>query len=237
MKHTSSKHIGRKLSVLALLAAFALPMVTNAATFLTSTLRVGTRGTEVSALQQFLRSDPTVYPQGLVTGYFGALTKAAVQRFQATHGLSADGIVGPMTRAEINALGNLTPGSSAGTVPGNTNLAPIMSAVALTVNGTSTATTSNNATVNTSVLYWTTNELTRAKLYVSPNPIVVQEVTNDRTEPVISGTAFADPNFSTTHSFPIVNLFQNTPYYFVAVSVDVDGNVTVSPAGTFRSGY
>src|SRR3989344_6823903 len=37
---------------------------------------------EVTKLQQFLKSQSNVYPEGLVTGFFGALTEQAVQRFQ-----------------------------------------------------------------------------------------------------------------------------------------------------------
>jgi len=68
----------------------------------------------VRCLQEFLKSrGPEVYPEGLVTGNFLSLTKAAVIRFQEKHsaeilaplGLErATGFVGPMTRAKINRL-------------------------------------------------------------------------------------------------------------------------------------
>ena len=35
------------------------------------------------------------------TGYFGTITKRKVRRFQRSRGLTADGIVGPMTRAKF----------------------------------------------------------------------------------------------------------------------------------------
>ncbi len=67
-------------------------------------------GGEVSELQKFLKSDPTIYPEGLVTGYFGPLTERAVQRFQAANGIIAYGtpattgygVVGPKTRAVLS---------------------------------------------------------------------------------------------------------------------------------------
>ena len=73
------------------------------------TLRSGVSGNDVSALQQFLAEDRNVYPEALVTGYFGALTEAAVQRWQAKHGVVSSGtpdttgfgVVGPATRAMI----------------------------------------------------------------------------------------------------------------------------------------
>ena len=71
----------------------------------------GSSGTEVSQLQQFLSQDATVYPEGLVTGYFGALTERAVQRWQAQLGLVSSGspsttgygTIGPRTRAAMRS--------------------------------------------------------------------------------------------------------------------------------------
>lgn len=72
----------------------------------------GQKNEDVRALQEFLASDVAIYPEGLVTGFFGSLTEKAVQRFQEKHGIvsfgTADttgyGRVGPKTRAKINAL-------------------------------------------------------------------------------------------------------------------------------------
>lgn len=69
---------------------------------------------EVRCLQQFLKSQGAdIYPEGLVTGYFGNLTRAAVIKFQEKYaseilvplGLSrGTGFVGPSTRAKINQM-------------------------------------------------------------------------------------------------------------------------------------
>ena len=67
-------------------------------------MQVGDRGDEVSKLQEFLARDPEVYPQGQVSGYFGALTKQAVKNFQKKHGISQAGKVGPQTLAKLNEL-------------------------------------------------------------------------------------------------------------------------------------
>jgi peptidoglycan hydrolase-like protein with peptidoglycan-binding domain len=60
-----------------------------------------TTGGEVTLLQHFLR-DERVFPHN-ITGYFGTLTSAAVQEWQAAHGIfataSGRGVVGPKTRA------------------------------------------------------------------------------------------------------------------------------------------
>ncbi|MGV7235415.1 MAG: S8 family serine peptidase [Nitrosomonadaceae bacterium] len=76
-------------------------MAAVASVRLTKTLQRGDEGEQVEELQRFLAQDPTLYPEGEVTGFFGDSTKAAVIRFQERHGLDAVGVVGPKTRAKI----------------------------------------------------------------------------------------------------------------------------------------
>ncbi len=60
---------------------------------------------EVSCLQQFLKNQGGgIYPEGLVTGNFGSLTRAAVIRFQKYYGIITTGYVGILTRTKINEL-------------------------------------------------------------------------------------------------------------------------------------
>ncbi|MCR4331043.1 MAG: peptidoglycan-binding protein, partial [Patescibacteria group bacterium] len=78
----------------------------------TQTLGKGSEGSEVTKLQQYLAGDPALYPEGLVTGYYGSLTEAAVKRFQQKHNIVSSGTpattgygaFGPKTRATLNAL-------------------------------------------------------------------------------------------------------------------------------------
>ena len=56
---------------------------------------------ETTELQKFLKQYPSIYPEGLVTGYFGRLTEAAVSRFQTQYGIQVTGQVGPQTRAKL----------------------------------------------------------------------------------------------------------------------------------------
>ncbi|NCO46523.1 MAG: hypothetical protein GW890_09095, partial [Vibrio sp.] len=49
---------------------------------LTKDLKMGDRETEVEILQTWLAKDPKIYPEALVTGFFGTLTQSAIIRFQ-----------------------------------------------------------------------------------------------------------------------------------------------------------
>jgi len=72
-------------------------------------LQFGYRNSQVTALQNFLKLDPSLYPEGSVTGYFGPATLAALKRFQVRYGIAKPGddgygLVGPKTRAKLNSL-------------------------------------------------------------------------------------------------------------------------------------
>ena len=72
-------------------------------------LALGLRHADVSNLQQALKTDSSIYSEGLVTGYFGPATLRAVQKFQEKYGLASSGVpgygnVGPKTRIKLNEL-------------------------------------------------------------------------------------------------------------------------------------
>lgn len=72
---------------------------------LSSNLSIGLNNQDVTCLQQFLKDQgQDIYPEGLVTGYFGSLTKSAVVRFQQKYNIPGTGFVGPLTRSKINQL-------------------------------------------------------------------------------------------------------------------------------------
>jgi murein L,D-transpeptidase YcbB/YkuD len=66
-------------------------------------LRQGARGTDVTQLQQFLRTQGDfTYPTN--TGNIGSVTVTAIQKFQRRNGISPVGYVGAITRAKIKQL-------------------------------------------------------------------------------------------------------------------------------------
>lgn len=91
------------------LSAPAAPVSSSAP--LKKPLSVGSKGADVTALQNFLKSQGSqVYPGGNVTGYFGKATESALGRFQLKYGLIKSakdvgyGYLGPKTREKINSL-------------------------------------------------------------------------------------------------------------------------------------
>lgn len=86
-----------------------VPVLAQVKQAITRVLKLGTVNKEVSVLQEFLAKDKAIYPEGIVSGRFGALTRKAVQTFQEKYGIAKQGDagygdVGPKTRAKINAL-------------------------------------------------------------------------------------------------------------------------------------
>jgi peptidoglycan hydrolase-like protein with peptidoglycan-binding domain len=60
-----------------------------------STVKLGSTGDDVTALQQ--RLNALGYNAGAANGTFGAQTQTAVENFQKAKNLAADGVVGPTT--------------------------------------------------------------------------------------------------------------------------------------------
>ena len=54
-------------------------------------LSLGSKGDDVTRLQQFLGRDTSVYPERMLTGYYGSLTEAAVRRWQVKFNIVSSG--------------------------------------------------------------------------------------------------------------------------------------------------
>jgi peptidoglycan hydrolase-like protein with peptidoglycan-binding domain len=195
---------------------FSLSGHAHAATLLTRTLSPGTRNAQVRTLQTFLASNPDIYPSGMVTGYYGPLTKEAVKQFQLAYDISPVGYVGPLTLAKVNQVSNAGYGID--------THAPIISNAFTLQSGTGT-------TAN-----WTTDTPSQAKIYYSTQPLTVAEAATAFTSPTINANSsvLMDSTVNTGHSITIPNLQAGTTYYYSVVATDQAGNVSMSWPSTFR---
>ncbi len=198
-------------SVISLLI-IAAPVLASA-NALNRQLDIGMSGSDVSALQTFLAGDANVYPQGLITGYFGTLTSAAVSNFQTLNGIASVGRVGPQTLSVLNLqMGN--GGVSGATAP--------------TISSVTTNASQNSATVN-----WNTDQASKGVVYYSNSPLTLYERTNS--VDVSGNTVMTDTNYRTAQSVALSNLQGHTTYYYLVYTTDQAGNVSVTWPATFQT--
>lgn len=67
-------------------------------------LKVGSTGDDVRILQAALSLDAKIYPTGIVSGYYGDLTRSAVTNFQVKHDLAGTGEVDKKTADKFNEV-------------------------------------------------------------------------------------------------------------------------------------
>ncbi|MCX6703216.1 MAG: fibronectin type III domain-containing protein [Candidatus Zambryskibacteria bacterium] len=199
------------------------PLVADAA--IARQLSLGISGSDITSLQTYLASDASIYPSGLVTGYFGQLTKAAVERFQTREGIVSSGTpattgygrVGPATLAALNQKMN------GGVVFGSDNTAPF-------INSLSVGVTNTVATIN-----WATNENAAAIVYYSTSPIPMIEGSATYAVTIGGSSLLVHQDLRTYHNATVANLQPNTTYYYVAYVRDGLGNETITWPATFTT--
>jgi len=197
------------LAVILFSMALILPGKASAA-LLTQQLDFGMTNSDVTSLQTFLAINTTIYPEGIVSGYFGSLTRSAVSRFQTANGLPSVGRVGPLTLATINSQmgGVVTNPEPTGDVSG-----PIMYPEAISLS-------TNSATIS-----WTTNESARGRImYSSTWPFLYS------TAPSVSASGFGS-----TANLTVTNLQSKATYYYVLESIDSVGNFSWTTGKTFTT--
>ncbi len=213
MKNSLKSRFAKVGMTVAALAAFVLPSITLADS-LYRELQFGMSGSDVSSLQTFLAQDRSIYPQGLVTGYFGSLTKAAVTNFQLRNDIPPVGRVGPITMAAINVqMGN-------GGLVGYDRTAPTIGPLSISLASTSAS------------IGWNTDEVAGGIVYYSTSPVVAME------GPSLSftgATAIANLAPQLSHVATLSGLSANTNYYFVVYVKDASGNESVTTQMTFRT--
>ena len=215
------KNISKKVKVVMLalaVMAFGFGMKQAlAATGLTSQAGIGSSGANVSTLQAFLATNPSIYPEGLVTGYFGNLTSQAVSNFQVAYDLPSVGRVGPLTLDTLNRL--IVAGR------GLDISAPQIYGLNIQRQATKQATFS-----------WYTNENASGKVFYDTRPITAVEATRSFAEPTFNASYVAlGSSFVNSQTVTISNLNPGTQYYYVVESIDLSGNVSVTVQGTFTA--
>lgn len=206
-----------------LISFFGIQSVSAA---ITSSLDIGSTGSNVTQLQTYLATNASIYPSGLVTGYFGPLTQAAVQRFQAAQGIISSGSpsttgygrVGPRTMAAINIL------MGSGGSQTSWDTVPVLSTPLVQYSNT------------TATFTWTTNEPTQGQVYWDNTALRSDEATGPRQDPYVSGALALDAGgLQTNHTVTISNLQANTVYYYLVRGIDNGGNLTMTWPSSFRT--
>ncbi len=189
---------------------FGLVLTASAAT-LTRQLQVGSTGQDVSDVQTFLAKDVTLYPQGLVTGYFGSLTSSAVSNFQVRNGIDGVGRVGPLTLAALN------------TQMSSDTMSPVIYSLNVT---------SSNTTVT---LNWNTNENASAIVYYSMSPLSMIEGSPTSGVTIGGASLLVHTDLRSVHSATVTSLTPNTTYYYVVYVRDGSGNESITWPSTFHT--
>jgi plastocyanin len=129
------------------------------------TLKPGSSGADVTKLQQFLSADASIYPEKKVTGYYGSLTVAAVQRWQVKNNIVSSGSpsttgygsVGPRTLAAMIASCGGGGIGDDDTVSGFINVSPLTGNAPHTVTVEATVNTAKSCTGAMYAIHWGDN--------------------------------------------------------------------------------
>lgn len=210
------------LAVISALVSFGLSTQVFAYNQITSQLDQGQSNSNVTSLQTFFADNSAIYPEGLITGYFGGLTGNAVRRFQSQYGFDQVGRVGPMTLSKINSL----------IAAGGWTMSDISGPSFYNVNRTQNT--------NSATFTFNTNENTNARVVFNTSPMMFNEGDiNSNGFAAIGGFAANSYNsLSMSHSITMTNLLPNTVYYYTVIATDGAGNVSVvGPNNAFRTNY
>jgi len=194
-------------------------------------LRVGMSGDDVRTLQELLATDHDVYPEGLITGYFGRLTERAVKALQKKLCLDQVGNVGPKTMWRINELLEEGAGKSGKIPPGLLTAPGIQKKLCATTTPDTIVPVisdviATSTTATTTQIKWLTNEKANSKVWYSTST------------PVVATTSTATASSSVyvlDHSIALSGLTASTTYYYLVASTDKSENTTTSAEKLFTT--
>ena len=181
----------------------------------------GLSGDDVKNLQALLAADSEVYPEGMVTGFYGALTEKAVKAFQKKHGIEQAGIFGPKTKAKLLALFQGKPlpagiakktGSVSSTTPSGGTGGGIPASSTVTLCHTPPGSTGNKQTISVGG--------TAVKEHLDHGDTVgaCGGANTDRTAPVISGVTVSSVGTTTAQVRWNTNELAQSSFWFGIVS-------------------
>ena len=227
-------------------------------------LREGMTGDDIKALQAVLAKYPDIYPEGLISGYFGKATLRAVKRFQERENLPIVGLVGPLTLKKLEKELEKDPiiheddteqGHGAKRPSGHL-IAPgwlrKMNGVRPVVPecqklppgitqklGLPSATTTPDTTAPVISGLSATN-ITSASAHIvwSTNENATGKVWYGTTNPVVATSTtpmVSSANLTTSHDFELTGLTASTTYYFVVESKDAANNTATSAGQSFET--
>ncbi|MFA7201733.1 MAG: fibronectin type III domain-containing protein [Candidatus Paceibacterota bacterium] len=214
------------MGVVAAILIISLVGIQGAQAMITNQLDLGSTGSDVTEVQTYYSGDASIYPSGLITGYFGPLTQSATQKFQTMQGIVSSGSaettgygrVGPQTIIRLNSL------IGSGYVQTYTNPAPLLSGTLVQHNGTAVS------------LSWNTNEPTQGQVYFSTSPLLLSEQTTPTDLAYVSGSLASDgAGLQMSHAVTIQNLQPNTTYYYLTRGIDSVGNMSMTWPATFNT--
>ena len=113
-----------RVSFIGIISLFSLSFTYSATTNITRNLSLGSSGNDVKVLQQILAKDSSVYPKGLVSGYYGQLTKNAVEAFQKKYNLTPTSQIDTKT---LNFVNNFIAGKPIDVTPTFAKNTPVAS--------------------------------------------------------------------------------------------------------------
>lgn len=233
---------------------------TNADTIvqLIGTLQVGQRSDLVKILQATLAKDPTILEEKYITGYFGPVTRNAIKKYQKKNNLPQVGVVGPKTRALLNAELSAQPLVADATDPtcvkippghliapgfikkngGQAPTAPtcmkLPAGIAKKIAGGWNGGTQNDTTAPVITLGAVSAiTTTGATLNFTTNEDAVFEVMYGTSTAYGSSTTKTTV-YGKTHTQALTGLALNTQYYYQVKAYDQKGN-TSSVTGTFTT--
>lgn len=223
-KITTRNHAVTKIKLATVVTVFLFGTLVSTslvqATTLSRQMDYGDQNSDVRTLQTYLAKNPNNYPSGLVTGYFGAYTAEAVQKFQINQGIVLEGTpettgygrVGPRTLARLNTL--LAAG---GIVYQNSPLgdvyAPLITNEYL------------RETPSEVVIGWTTSEQAQSEvMYSTVWPFLYATAASMNTNA-----------YTMKPELSFKNLLSKTRYYYILKSTDVYGNVMLTTHRTFTT--